>query len=73
MTIVSTIPDFPVFFLRRMVGWCCWQVGLPPACVREAKFCGRRTVWVLGRAFLSQSRIVVNINPTDPLAVRIAG
>lgn len=63
--------DFPDYFLRRMVSWCCREIGLPVRYVQEATFrkggrCHSRGTGASGHAYLDSHRIVVTHGCTEP-------
>jgi len=63
--------DYPDYFLRRMVSWCCREIGLPVRYVQEAAFRkgGRwhsRRTGASGHAYLGSHRIVVTHGCTEP-------
>ena len=62
MKLVNTT-DYPDYFLRRMVSWCCKQIGYPVRSVKEAKF-RNKTGSFSGHAYGSR-RIVVSVSKTD--------
>lgn len=55
--------DWPDYFLRRLVSWCCRQLDLPGHFVREAKFRNRTSGRYSGHAYHNShsGRIVVSI------------
>jgi hypothetical protein len=54
--------DWPDYFLRRMVAWCCRQVDYKPSRVREAQFRNRTKRSYSGHAYGSR-RIVASVGP----------
>lgn len=56
--------DFSDHFLRRMVAWCCREVGLPVASVKRAAFGNRSKGAYSGHAWQSM-RIHVSIGPAS--------
>ncbi len=55
--------DYPDYFLKRMVSWCCKQLDLPIRCVREAAF--RNTAKTWGGIAYRSYRIGVRIGSAD--------
>ena len=60
--------NYPDYFLRRMVSWCCKEIGLPVRHIREAKFrkggpCHSRGTSASGRAW--RRRFVVTHGYAD--------
>jgi hypothetical protein len=53
--------DWQAYFLRRMVAWCCRQIGLPVRKLRQAQFRNRTTCSYSGHAY--GRRIVCSIGP----------
>lgn len=60
--------DWPDHFLRRMVSWCCRQIGYPPSKVREVQFRNRTRRCYSGRAYGSR-RIVCSVGPASAFPV----
>ena len=63
--------DYPDYFLRRMVSWCCKELDLPARAVKDATFRNRRTSPLSGRAWPWRGRIVVSVmagEPTEPVS-----
>jgi hypothetical protein len=58
--------DYPNHFLRRMVAWCCREIGLPPKTIRDAKFGNKSSAWG-GRGGVH--RIYVGIGPDSAFPV----
>ena len=56
--------DWPDYFLRRMVAWCCGELGLPVRRLRNAQFRNRSTCNYSGHAY-SSMRIVCSVGPTS--------
>ena len=56
----SCLPDY---FVRALLRWACKQVGYPYRDLREARFVGRSTRRIGGRAFLRSRRIIINVPP----------
>ena len=56
----SCLPDY---FVRALLRWACKQVGYPYRDLREARFVGRSTRRIGGRAFLESRRIIINVPP----------
>lgn len=56
--------DFPDHMLRRMVSWCCHQIGLPVRTVQVAQFRNRRTAAWSGHAW-ENGDICVSIGPNE--------
>ena len=49
------------YFLRRMISWCCREIGLPVGSVNEAKFCNRSNGDTTGRAWWPSNRIHLSV------------
>jgi hypothetical protein len=53
--------EFADHFLRRMVSWCCKQLGCSPRIIREAWFRNRSDSWTSGHAYWAgRGRFVVS-------------
>lgn len=63
MKLINTTA-LPDHFLRRLVSWCCKQLGMPVRRVREAAF---RNGYGGGRAYLGSGRIGVRVRPPRTL------
>lgn len=59
MKLINTT-DYPDYFLRRMVSWCCKEIGLPVRYVIEARFGVSRSQRG-GRAYLWKRKIGVRV------------
>jgi len=71
---VYNTTKYPNYFLRRMVAWCCREIGLPLRHVREATFRkgGRyhpRGIAASGRAYFNSGRIVVTHGCAEPIFI----
>lgn len=53
--------DWSDRFLRRMLTWCCNEIGYKVRDLRGVQFRNRKTKHYSGRAYLNQRRIVVSI------------
>ncbi len=73
MRLINTT-DFADHFLRRMVSWCCRELGLPVRYVREVAFRNSRSAWG-GMAYTDSRRIGVRIGDAShfPLKYRMRG
>ncbi len=73
MRLINTI-DYPDYFLRRMVSWCCKELGLPGRYVREVAFRNSRSAWG-GMAYTNSRRVGVRIGAAShfPSKYRMRG
>lgn len=54
----SFLPDY---FIRRMVRWCCKQVGYPYRLINEMSFTKRKTKYRRGSAWFRSRRIFIHV------------
>lgn len=54
--------EWPDYFLRRLVSWCCKELGLPSSKVRRAQFRNRTISAYSGHAYTSM-RFVASVGP----------
>lgn len=65
--------DWPNHFLRRMISWCCQQIGLRNRLVWKAQFRNRKTRGYSGHAWWPSMRICVSIGPESFFPRHISG
>jgi len=56
--------SYPDYFLRRMISWCCKEIGYPIRQLQEAKFSRRTDGRTSGRAWWPSNRIHVSAGGT---------